>query len=97
MLSLHEWGNRLEAYPLMEYPVKEEMEDFYLFSTTEHARNADYVNPQELRVMQITTPGRDAYPSSRFTGTLITHHMERNPWHVPDALGVGRNSKNYWT
>lgn len=48
----------------MEYPVKEEMEDFYLFSPTQHAINADYINPQELRVMQITTPGRDAYPSS---------------------------------
>jgi len=59
----------------------------------EHARIADYINTQKLRVMQLTTPGRDAYPSSRFTGTLITHHMERNPWHVPDALDVGRNSK----
>ena len=30
VLSLHEWGNRLEAYPLMEYPVKEEMEAFWI-------------------------------------------------------------------
>jgi len=55
------------------------------------ARIADYINPQKLRIMQLTTTGRDDYPGSRFTSTLITHHMERNPWHVPDALDVGRN------
>ena len=27
----------------------------------EDAENADYTNPQELRVMQITTTGRDAF------------------------------------
>jgi len=46
--------------------------------------------------MQITTLAETPSTGSRFTGTLITHHMERNPWHVPDALDVGRNSNDLW-
>lgn len=37
----------------------------------EGARNADYINPQELRVMQITTPGRFADSWSMFSGGVM--------------------------